>query len=89
MSAELEGGRVGGTSFVVAVVVVVVVVMGCCAGASAGAGLGFSSMEPKGSKSKGSRDGSSGSAFEKRDCPGVGGARDDGSSMMGEIPRFP
>lgn len=78
MSAELEGGRVGGKS-------IVVVDVGCCC---AGAGLRFSLMAPKGSKVKGSRDGSSGSAFEKRDRPGVGGARDDGSSMM-NIPRFP
>lgn len=79
VSAELEGGRVGGTSLVV-----VAVVECCCAGV----GSGFSLMAPKGSKVKGSRDGSSGSAFEKRDRPGVGGARDDGSSMM-DIPRFP
>lgn len=76
MSAELEaGGRVGGTSLVV-------VVCCCCAGS------GSSFMVPKGSNSKGSRDGSSGRTFEKRDRPGVGGARDDGSSIMGRVSPF-
>lgn len=36
--------------------------------------------------SKGSMGGSSGRAFEKRDRPVLGGARDDGFSMMGADP---